>query len=167
LWVCCLVLAACDRCSPASGPDASISGDAAAQADAAQAAAPTPEAPGEDRCFTAIADGAAPAQAVFERTQRTGNGDTWHTLIMQVLRTHAQLGAATERDEMGFGFQHLVSYRGQSSWIGYDTEGGAAIFCTPDAGLLQLLRDSYQRARKDPAYLSELIHDVPASEWDD
>jgi len=118
-------------------------------------------------CFTAVADGELPAQAVFDEAGRTGNGETWREILRRVLERHAKIGDVKRVDAMGFGIQYDVTYQGRRSWFGHDAEAGGAVFCTPDRALFALLKETYQRARSDPEVLRGLIRDVPASAWND
>jgi hypothetical protein len=118
-------------------------------------------------CFTAVADGELPAQAVFDEAGRTGNGETWSTILRRVLERDATIGDVNRVEAMGFGIQYDVTYQGRRSWFGHDAEAGGAVFCTPDRALFALLEQTYQRARSDPELLRRLIRDVPASAWND
>jgi hypothetical protein len=120
-----------------------------------------------DDCWTAVADPTLPSQAVFERFRRSGNGETWLTLLLHVLDKEDVLGGETSRAEMQFGVQYLSHYRGTKAWLGYDVEAGGAIFCTPDRALLARLRETYARAGEQPAYLAELLGELPESAFDD
>lgn len=118
-------------------------------------------------CFTAEADGAEPAQSVFDELGRTGNGYTWGALIRNDLEREARLGETIDVEEMGVGWQIEVEFRGRRSWIGFDEEGGGAVFCTPDSALLQHLRSAHEHLRTDPDALRDAIRSIPEESWDD
>ncbi len=144
-----LVVAGCRACAPDSPPTTTGPFDA------------------EEDCFTAVADAAPPAKDVFDEMDRTGNGETWLAILFRVLEGEATVGDQVEVPEMGFGWQHRVTFRGRSSWVGFDVEAGGAIVCTPDEELFGRLRSTYERARTDPQVLRRLVQQVPQSAWDD
>ena len=138
----------------------------ACRSDAARSASDEPSGEHHD-CFTAAGDGAEPAQSVFNELERSGNGETWSAILVHVLERDASLGDYIDVEEMGFGAQREVEFRGHRSWVGFDAESGGVIFCTPDAALLRHLRSTYERARANPESLRALIREVPADAWDD
>jgi hypothetical protein len=122
---------------------------------------------GAEDCFSASAPSSQSAQRVFAEEGRAGGGATWLAILLHVLDKEARRGEEEIHEEMGFGTQEAVLYQGKRSWIGHDSEGDAAVFCTPYPALLNLLRSTYERAQREPDRLRALIRATHFPLWDE
>lgn len=118
-------------------------------------------------CFSAAGDARPPAQTVFDELGRSGNGETWRTLLEHAVAQRARVGPPIDDPGMGFGMHYAVEFQNRKSWIGYDAEAGGAVFCTGDAALFDAIHALYLEARQKPDVLRALIKAVPEDEFDD